>query len=101
MTSVAWNQWSAAKETWTLDTIVNTQATLHDIKAYEGQPMAEHIANLQKAAADLWGLGEPYADNRFAMAISALLPKSWRPFTWSYWAGKTIDTASIQLDHQI
>jgi len=91
-TSEAWSQLSAAKETWTLDAIVNAQATLHDIKAYEGQPMAEHITNLQKAAADLQELGEPYPDNRFAMVISASLPKSWRPFTRSYWAGKTIDS---------
>ena len=91
-TSVAWNQLLAAKETWTLDTIVDAQATLHDIKAYEGQLMAEHIANLQKAATDLWELGKPYPNNRFTMVISALLPKSWRPFTWSYWAGKTIDS---------
>src|SRR5258708_1488174 len=91
-TSEAWSQLSAAKETRTLDAIVDAQATLHDIKAYEGQLMAEHIANLQKAAADLRELGEPYPDNRFSMVISALLPKSWRPFTWSYWAGKTIDS---------
>src|SRR5260221_7085702 len=54
--------------------------------------MAEHIANLQKAATDLRDLGEPYPDNRFAMVISASLPKSWRPFTQSYWARKTIDS---------
>ncbi len=91
-TSEAWSQLLAAKETQTLDAIVDAQATLHDIKAYEGQLMVEHIANLWKATADLWELGKPYPDNRFAMVISASLPKSWRPFTRSYWAGKTIDS---------
>src|SRR5258708_7909622 len=91
-TSVAWNQLLAAKETQTLDTIVDAQAALHDIKAYEGQLMAEHITNLQKATTDLQELGKPYPNNRFAMVISALLPKSWRPFTQSYWARKTIDS---------
>src|SRR5260370_39286475 len=59
--------------------------------------MAEHNANLRKATTELWDLGEPYPDNRFAMVISASLPKSWRQFTRSYWAGKTInDIKSIR-----
>src|SRR5260370_20856260 len=96
-TSEVWAQLRAAKEAQTLDAIVDAQATLHDIKVYKGQPMAEHIANLQRAATELWDLGEPYPDNRFAMVISALLPKSWRQFTQSYWAGKTInDIKSIR-----
>src|SRR5260370_6496887 len=96
-TSEAWAQLRAAKEAQTLDAIVDTQAALHDIKAYKGQPMAEHIANLRKAATKLQDLGEPYPDNRFAMVISASLLKSWRQFTWSYWARKTInDIKSIK-----
>src|SRR6266850_1392960 len=96
-TSEAWAQLRAAKEAQTLDAIVDAQATLHDIKAYEGQLMAEHIANLQKATTELQDLGEPYPDNRFTMVISASLPKSWRQFTQSYWAGKTInDIKSIR-----
>src|SRR5258708_19573226 len=87
-TSEAWSQLSAAKETRTLDAIVNAQATLHDIKAYEGQLMAEHIANLQKAATDLRELGDPYPDIRFPMVISASLPKTWSPFTHSYWSSQ-------------
>ncbi len=59
--------------------------------------MAEHIANLRKAAAELQDLSEKYPDNRFAMVISASLPKSWRQFTRSYWARKTInDIKSIK-----
>ena len=99
-TSKAWNQLLAAKETCTLDAIVDAQATLHDIKAYEGQLMAEHIAISRRPPQiyrnsvshiltmdSLWS-SVPHFPKAGGHSLSHIGP------------GKPL-TASIQLDHQI